>query len=276
MSFLPRFFGKKTVATVHGLDWEREKWGSKAKAYLKFGERAAVKYPQATIAVSKYLKSYLEEKYHKHVNYIPSAVLDPVAIAPNEIKQWGLEGGDYYLFLARLVPEKGAHFLLEAFKRLKTDKKLVIAGGSSHSDDYMQSLRDMAGERVIFTDYVYGDTVRELYTNAYAYVHPSTVEGMPITLLEAVAFGKCVIASDIPACVEVVTDCGLMFESRNVDDLIRALQQVEDDPAMATRLGELARARGVEEYSYDSIAVKTLQLYQSLLDERIGIECNQE
>ena len=267
MSFLPRFFGKKTVVTVHGLDWEREKWGRGAKTYLKFGERAAVMFPHATIAVSKYLKGFLEEKYNRPVNYIPSAVLDPVELPPNEIKSFGLQGGDYYLFVARLVPEKGAHYPLDAFKNLRTDKKLVIAGGSSHSDDYVKSIEEMAGDRVIFTGYVYGDTLRELYTNAYCYVHPSTMEGMPITLLEAIAFGKCVVASDIPPCLEAIKDAGIVFENKNVEDLTRALREAENDPTMAAELGRKARAMGVEEYSYDSIAAKTVELYSSLMEK---------
>lgn len=268
MAFLPRVFGKKTVVTVHGLDWEREKWGNKAKSFLKFGERAAVLFPHATIAVSKFLKGYLEKKYSRYVNYIPSAVLDPVELPPDTIQQYGLDGGDYYLFVARLVPEKGCHFLLEAFKNLKTNKKLVIAGGSSHSDDYVKSLEKTAGDRVVFTGYIYGEALQELYTNAYCYVHPSTMEGMPITLLEAIAYGKCVVASDIPPCIEVVGDAGIIFESKNIEELTRAMQKVEDDPALAAELGRQAKALGVEEYSYDSIAAKTVALYEALLDGR--------
>lgn len=271
MSIIPRLFRKKTVATVHGLDWQREKWGRRARTYLKFGEYAAVNFPHATIAVSKFLRDYLQEKYHRPVNYIPSAVLDPVFIKPDAIRKYGLEGGDYILFVARLVPEKGCHYLIEAFNRLKTDKKLVIAGGSSHSDDYVKELQDAAGDRVIFTGYVYGDELHELYSNAYCYVQPSTIEGMPITLLEAVAYGKCVIASDIPPNIEVIKDTGLIFESKNVDELEQALQKVIDNPDLALDLGRRAQAMGVAEYSYDSIAAKTIKLYTAVISGQYGL-----
>jgi glycosyltransferase involved in cell wall biosynthesis len=271
MSILPRLVGKKTVATVHGLDWQREKWGRRARYYLKFGERAAVWFPHSTIAVSRFLKEYLETKYHRPVNYIPSATSEPVILPPNEIRAYGLQGGDYLLFVARLVPEKGCHFLIEAFKGVKTDKKLVIAGGSSHSDEYVKKLQEASDDRVIFTGYVYGDVLHELYSNAYCYVHPSTIEGLPITLLEAIAYGRCVVSSDIPACLEVVKENGIIFQSKNVEDLRRALQQAIDDQKLVEDLGERAHEMGVAEYSYDSIAAKTVKLYAAVAAGKRGL-----
>lgn len=271
MSILPRLVGKRTVATVHGLDWQREKWGRRARTYLKFGERAAVRFPHSTITVSRFLKDYLEKKYNRPVNYIPSAVSDPVFLPPSAIRSYGLEGDDYILFVARLVPEKGCHFLIEAFNRINTNKKLVIAGGSSHSDEYVQKLKDMADDRVIFTGYVYGDELHELYTNAYCYVHPSTIEGLPITLLEAIAYGKCVIASDILPNLEVVKDNALVFSSKNVDELEKALRTAINDSSLVIDLGRQAQVMGVAEYSYDSIAAKTEKLYRAVAAGKTGL-----
>ncbi len=263
---VPRIVGKRTVATVHGLDWEREKWGAFAKQFLKFGERAAVRHPNATIVVSKFLRKYLIDKHRRDVAYIPNAVTDPVFRQPDKITtSYGLKGGDYILFVARLVPEKGCHFLLEAFKDVKTDKKLVIAGGSSHSDDYVKSLESMAGDNVIFTGYVYGEELQELYSNAYCYVLPSTIEGLPFTLLEAMSYGRCSIVSDIPPNIEVVRDNGIVFATKNVNDLKRALQQAIDDPNMVEDLGQRSQAIRDEEYSYDSIVEKTLKLYDTIV-----------
>lgn len=265
MAALPRFFGKKTVATVHGLDWQREKWGRRARTYLKFGERAAVWFPQATIVVSKDLKEYLEHKYHRQVHYIPNAASDPVFLKPNVIKQYGVEGGDYILFLARLVPEKGCHFLIEAFNRLKLGKKLVIAGGSSHSDEYVKKLQAMAGDDVIFTGYVHGEELQELYSNAYCCVLPSTIEGLPIGILEALAYGKCMIASDIAPNVEVAKDNGIYFHSKDVDDLERALRYAIGNPDLVADLGRKSKDMSIAEFSFDSIAEKTLRLYEAIL-----------
>ncbi len=268
LAMLSRMAGENTVVTVHGLDWQREKWGKPAKLFLKFGERAAVMFPYSTIAVSKFLKAHLEEKYERPVTYIPSATTDPIVMPPNKIKELGLQGGDYILFLARLVPEKGAHFLISAYKTLNTDKKLVIAGGSSHSDEYVAELQKSASDKIIFTGNVYDDMKHELYSNAYCYVQPSTIEGLPITLIEAVAYGNCIVASDIPACVEVVEDDGVLFESTNILSLASALQKVLDDPALAKELGARAKARGVAEYNYDRVTERTLALYKDVVGIR--------
>lgn len=265
LAALARLAGKNSVVTVHGLDWQREKWGRKARLFLKFGEWASVLFPYRTITVSKFLKGYLEEKYRRPVTYIPSAVTDPVIRKPDKIREYGIGERDYILFVARLVPEKGCHYLLDAYERLKPDMKLVIAGGSSHSDDYVAELQKHASDKVIFTGYVYGEALQELYSNAYCYVHPSTIEGLPVTLLEAVAYGNCVIASDIPANTEVVEDTGVIFESMDVDDLCEGLKMVLANPAMARELGERAKVHGVAEYNYDSVTDKTERLYRDML-----------
>lgn len=267
MSVLSRLAGKNTVVTVHGLDWQREKWGRPAKMYLKLGERASVWFPYRTITVSRFLKRYLEDKYQRPVTYIPSAVTDPVLRPPNLIKQFGIGEKDYILFVARLVPEKGCHFLLEAYERLNPDMKLVIAGGSSHSDEYVAELQTHASDKIIFTGYVYGEMLQELYTNAYCYVHPSTIEGLPVTLLEALAYGNCIVASDIPANTEAVQEAGILFPSQNVVGLIDALKTVIEDPDLADELRDKARTRGVKEYNYDSVTERTIKLYNTMLGE---------
>lgn len=265
LSILGRITGQKTVVTVHGLDWQREKWGTNAKLFLQYGEKASVIFPNHTIAVSKYLKTYLEDKYHKPVSYIPNAVLPPVVRLPNLIKEYGLGSRDYMLFVARLVPEKGCHFLIEAYERLKPGMKLVIAGGSSHSDEYVQELEKHASENIIFTGYVHGARLQELYSNAYCYVHPSTIEGLPFTLLEAVSYGNCVVASDIPPNAEVVEDTGILFKTQSVDALCDALEKVIADPALARELAVKAETHGLAEYNYDSVTQKTEEAYRSIL-----------
>jgi glycosyltransferase involved in cell wall biosynthesis len=126
-------------------------------------------------------------------------------------------------------------------------------------------LQKHASDKIIFTGYVYGEELQELYSNAYCYVHPSTIEGLPVTLLEGVAYGNCVIASDIPANTEVVEDNGVIFESMNVDDLCEALKMVIANPALARELGERAMAHGVAEYNYDKVTAKTEALYRRVL-----------
>lgn len=261
----PRIFGKRCVSTIHGVEWERDKWGAGARTVLRVAEWAAVKFPNATISVSKCLKEYLEQRYHTRVRYIPSAVNDPVFRPPNKIREFGLEGQDYILFVARLVPEKGLHFLIDAYNRLDTKLKLVIAGESHHSDEYVDELKRKANPNVIWLGYQYGEALQELYTNCYCYVQPSTIEGLSVTLLEAVVYGNCIITSDIPPNLEVVQDNALVFQTKNIDDLQRALEQAIGDPDLARSLGQSAREMGAAEYNYDSIAAKTIQLYEWVL-----------
>ena len=268
-SVIPRVFGKNIVVTIHGLDWQREKWGRGAKAFLKLGERTAVLVPRATISVSRSLRDHLQQKYGRQVDYIPSGVTDPVFRQPELIKkEYGLEGHDYILFVARLVPEKGCHFLLDAYAKLKPGMRLMVVGGSSHTDEYVEQLRAKATDGVTFTGYLYGDILQELYSNAYCYIHPSTLEGLPITLMEAASYGNCIITSDIPPNLEVVTEIGLTFPSGDADGLMEQLRKTLEQPDLAAELRRKARDRGVSEYSYDRVAEQTEAVYQRVLDTK--------
>lgn len=181
----------RCIAIIHGIDWQREKWkngfGSK---YIKFGEKVAVKYADEIIVLSKGVQDYFQKTYGRKTVFIPNGVNRPEVYAPEQIKEkYGLEKEDYILYLGRLVPEKGVHYLIEAFKSIQTDKKLVIAGGASDTDEYMERLKKLAAgdKRIIFTGFVQGRILEELYSNAYVYVLPSDLEGMPLSLLEAMS-----------------------------------------------------------------------------------------
>lgn len=211
MIWIPHLFHIKTVATIHGLDWQRSKWGGFATRFLLFGEKMAAKYADELIVLSANMQKYFKDTYQRDTVLIPNGVMRPQKKPDNHIREkWGLTKGEYILFLARLVPEKGVHYLLDAYKEIQTDKKLVIAGGSSHTDDYVNEVREKAAQdpRVILTGFVQGELLEELYSNAYVYVLPSDVEGMPISLLEAMSYGNCCLVSDIAENLEVVTDVG--------------------------------------------------------------------
>ena len=166
--------------------------------------------------------------------------------------------------MGRLVPEKGIHYLVEAFRQLRTDKKLVIAGGSSDTDEYAQKLRQMAAgdDRIVFTGFVQGRLLEELYSNAYVYVLPSDVEGMPLSLLEAMSYGNCCLVSDIPECAEVVQEQGVTFPKGDVDGLRQRLQTLCDDPGRVAAKKSGAADYICGKYDWDEVAKKTLELYQ--------------
>ena len=170
MLWLPKLFGKRCIATVHGLDHQRAKWGKLASTYIMLGEKCAVKFADEIIVLSKGVQDYFKETYGRETKFIPNGVNRPVIRKPELIKEkYGLEKDDYILFLGRLVPEKGIAYLIEAFKKVNTDKKLVIAGGSSDTDEFASQLKEMAkdDDRIIFTGFVQGQLLDELYSNAY-------------------------------------------------------------------------------------------------------------
>ena len=262
---LARCAGIRTVATIHGLDWQRAKWGKLASAYIKMGERAAATKADELIVLSEANKAYFKEAYGREATYIPNGVDVQAVRAADSIKaKWGLEEGSYLLYLGRLVPEKRPELLIEAFKKLETDKQLVIAGGSSDTSEFERSLHTLAegDSRILFTGFVSGEPLEELYSNAYAYVLPSDVEGMPMSLLEAMAHGRCCVTSDVPECADVLGGAGLTFEKGDAADLGRVLGGVLADPAKAARLGEAARGRVNSIYDWDSVVERTLSLYE--------------
>lgn len=204
---------EKVIVTVHGLDWARTKWGRFASWYIRTGEKCAVKYANQIIVLSTAVQDYFRKTYNRETVFIPNGVVRPEMRKADIIeKNWGLEKDQYVLFLGRLVPEKGIHYLLEAWKNVSTTMKLVIAGGSSDTSEYMNKLQKMADGNVIFTGFQQGQVLEELYSNAYLYVLPSDLEGMPLSLLEAMSFGNCCLVSSIDECEQVVEDHGVVLK----------------------------------------------------------------
>ena len=269
LCWLPKLFGKKIIVTVHGLDHQRQKWGKLASAYILQGEKAAVRHADSIIVLSSGVQKYFLEKYGRKTLLIPNGI-EQAQLRPTDAitKRFGLTGGEYILFLGRLVPEKGIHYLIDAYKALKTDKKLVIVGGTSDTDAYVQQLYAMAGgdPNIIFTGFQQGEVQAELYSNAYLYVLPSDLEGMPLTLLEAMNYGRCCVTSDIGECVDVTKDSGLSFPKGNVQALRDVLQELCDHPEKVEQYGQKARQLVSSKYTWEDIAQKTQALYRSILD----------
>ena len=264
MLCIPKIFGIHTVATIHGLDWQRSKWGNFASKVLKSGERMAAKHADEVIVLSQNMQVYFREVYQRETHFIPNGINCPEIRANSLIKEtYGLEKDGYLLFLARIVPEKGLHYLIEAFGQVKTSKKLVIAGGSSHSHEYMDKIRSMAAQdnRIIITDFVHGQCLEELYSNAYLFVLPSDVEGMALGLLEAMSFGNCCVVSDIEENKEVVEEHAVTFQKGNVQDLKEKLQQLIDSPEEVLKYKKTSQEFICEKYNWDSVVNETLTLY---------------
>ena len=265
MLWFPRLFGKRCIATIHGIDWQRAKWNGFATKYIRFGERIAAKCADEIIVLSRHVQDYFYETYNRKTVFIPNGVNKPEKKEADLIKyRWGLEKDSYILFLGRLVPEKGITYLLKAFRGGHADKKLVISGGSSDSEDFEKELRKLAedDEKIIFTGFTEGQELEELYSNAYIYVLPSDLEGMPLSLLEAMSYGNCCLTSDIPECTEVVEDKAVIFKKGDIEDLRAKLQYLSDNPDIVQSYKETASGFICNKYNWEDIVDKTLELYK--------------
>ena len=269
---LARILGfRRSVLTFHALDYERAKWGRVAKAILRASEHVAVRYATEVIAVSESGTRYLEQRYHRSIHYVPNGPGRLTKRPPGRmLERLGLKGGDYVLFVGRLIPEKCPDDLLAAVTRLP-DLKVVFAGDSSHTDQYTQGLMTAAGDRALFPGYVYGRDLEELYSSALAFVLPSEVEGLSISLLEAMSFGLPVVVSDIPGNVEALGDppAGLVYPLRDRDALAAALSRLAARAELRLELGEKAIARVRETYDWETIADQTLAVYRRAIGEVI-------
>ena len=270
--WIPKLFGRRCVATVHGLDWKREKWknGWGAK-YIKLGERIMVRCADEIIVLSEGVQRYYQETYGRETVNIPNGVLRADNVPADRIvEKFGLEKDGYFLLLSRLVEEKGVHFLIDAYQQMKTDKKLVIAGDVSDTVDYVRQIKQMAegNPNILFTGFVSGRMLEELYSNAYAYVLPSTVEGMPLSLLEALSYGNAVICSDIPENTDVIGDCGVSFRCADVDDLRSKLQFFIDQPRVVYDLKARAADYICSKYRWEDVTAQTREVYRRAIGKR--------
>ena len=264
--WIPKLFGKKCVATVHGLDWQREKWGKGfASKYIKFGEKVLAKYADEVIVLSKAAYDYFKETYGRETTIIYNGISRPQKKDAEIItEKYGLEKDGYISVVSRLTAEKGIHYLIDAYNKITTDKKLVIAGDTSDTDDYVRMLKEMAqgNPNIIFTGFVSGDTLTEIYSNAYINVLPSDLEGMSLCLLESLAYKNALLCSDIPENTAVAEDKAIYFKKGNIEDLAEKLKALCDDRELVEKLRDGVDEFILNKYSWQDVAEATIRLYE--------------
>ncbi len=267
--WIPKMFGKKCVATVHGLDWQREKWGKGfASKYIKFGEKVLAKHADEVIVLSQSAYDYFKETYNRETVIINNGINRPEnKDAQLIVEKYGLRKDEYISVVSRLTQEKGIHYLIDAYSKIKTDKKLVIAGDTSDTDDYVKLLKEKAADNpnIIFTGFISGDILKEIYSNSYINVLPSDLEGMSLCLLESLAYKNVLVCSDIPENTFVAEDKAVYFKKGDVDDLADKLQTLCDDSSLVERLRDGVDEYILNKYSWQDVADATCNLYYSLL-----------
>lgn len=265
MIFIPHIFKIKTIATIHGLDWQRSKWGGFASKYIKFGEKMAAKYADEIIVLSKNVQNYFKKTYNRKTNFIPNGVNKSTIKKVNIIKKkYNLEKNKYILFLARIVPEKGLQYLIEAFKELDTNIKLVIAGSSSDTNKFYNEIKRKVEEddRIIMTGFIDGELLEELYSNCLLYCLPSDIEGMPISLLEAMSYGCNCLVSDIKENTQIIGKYGHSFKKGNIADLKEKLNYIINTETNTNK--KKIKNYIKNNYNWDKITKDIEKLYKKL------------
>jgi glycosyltransferase involved in cell wall biosynthesis len=270
-SWIPRLAPSiPVVVTCHGLDWQRDKWGKLASSLIRAGEYAAVRYAHEILVVSEALKTYFKTEYSRDALYVPNA---PAGYANSDpdlpyVRSLGLAPGKYLVFLGRLVPEKCPDLLIKAFQKLRpTDWKLALVGGASDTISFASELFRMKGdnEDIIFTGRLQGSELAEVIRGSGLFVLPSSLEGMPLALLEAMQEGIPVITSDIPPLKSLVgSDRGMLFSEGNLTSLVQTLQWAIQHPEAMAVMAKKATTYVVQHHTWDAITEAHLGLYESL------------
>ncbi len=266
----------RVTVTIQGRDDRRAKWGRGAQVVLSTAAWMAANVPHGGIAVSRQLQREFREEFGKDVSYIPNGVslpVEPPAPEDDPLKKFGLEPGSYLLNVGRLVPEKAIDQLLAAYPKVPGHVKLVIVGGSSHTDEYVERLNRLAAndDRIVLTGPVYGAGTDRLFRNAMGYVMPSLLEGLPLALLEAISYGLPLVVSDIEPHLEVVGASGpgkRVFTAGDLDGLAAQMTELVTHPATERRAAAAVQTRVLHEYSWDRITDRTEALYRELLTPR--------
>ena len=268
--WIPKLFGKKCIATVHGLDWQREKWGKGfASRYIKFGEKILAKYADEVIVLSKSAYDYFKENYNRETTIIHNGISRPEKKDAELItEKYGLKKDEYISVVSRLTAEKGIHYLIDAYNQIETDKKLVIAGDTSDTDDYVGMLKEKAAgnANIIFTGFISGDILNEIYSNSYINVLPSDLEGMSLSLLESLAYKNALLCSDIPENTSVAEDKVIYFRKGNVDDLALKLKELCDESGLVEKMREGVDEFILNKYSWQDVAESTCKLYKKAFE----------
>lgn len=261
-----KMLGMRVVFTHHGPDYDRDKWGKAAKTILKLGERMGCIFADDVIVISDVIRNLIKEKYGRtrNVHLIYNGVSQPeICDYPEYFSELGIEKGKYILGMCRFVPEKNLHHLVEAFAKIRkenpsSDIRLVLAGDTDFEDDYSRRLKAMARENgVVLTGFIKGRRLHSLLTHCLCYCLPSSHEGLPIALLEAMSYGVKVIVSDIPANKEVGLPDSDYFPVGNVEALAEKLREV-----MAQSVKHVSY--DMHKYDWEKIADQVVEIYNKI------------
>ena len=279
VTWIPRLVGTKTLLNVDGLDWKREKWPEMAKKYIQFAEYLATKLPNVYLTDSQVVQGYYKDRFNDEPPYVPYGS-DVEILPPGEtLAKFELEPQKYVLFVGRLVPENCAHHLVSAFRKLDTSLKCVIVGDAAYAEEYKAELHALAegDPRIVFTGYVFGKGYLELGSNAYLFAETSGVGGTHPALVEAMAFGNCVITYDTPENLETIGKAGFAYNGKvGAESLQEVLKRLIEDPDLVQEYRKLAQQRANNTYTWEAVTDEYERLFFQALDEPLPIRLQLE
>ena len=264
LTFLARVLGRSALLSLDGLEWERNSYPWVFRAYLRSFAELAMAFPKASTVDSRRSERWYLKRTGRRPKYISYGVSVSDFVDHKILARYGLKPKQYVLFVGRLVNEKGAHTVLEAFSKVKTDLRLVVVGGSKNPGTYVENLKNIADDRSLFLGFVHGKDYETLRNAALIYVHPSLFDGTSISLLSALAAGKGIVSSDIDDNVDVARDAAVYFRTGDPRDLANRLQELIDNPSKIAMLENKARARARDAFDWGSITNEYERLYNKL------------
>ncbi|NOU35164.1 MAG: DUF1972 domain-containing protein [Kiritimatiellaceae bacterium] len=302
--WIPRLAGAKTLINVDGEDWARGKWSGFAKTYQKWCEGVACKAANAVIADAKGILTRYRELYNhetifvpyganirKNLRFIPDFAQksedrgqkfeersdrpNAQSLMPNALKKYNLRPEEYIFYVGRFVPENAIDLLIRAFRRLKTEKKLVVVGDAPYADGFKKSLYELAAgdERIIFTGYAFGDDYAQLSANAYFYVQPAGIDGTRPALLDQMGFGNCVLVRNSIVNMEVIGDCGCFFDKERLEDsLVEVMQELVENGDKVQGYRERVTSRIESYYNWEWVTAFYEDLFLRLKEGRPAIQ----
>lgn len=264
LCFIPRLFGKKVVINVDGIERKRAKWNIFGKLWYRLGEYCSTIFANVVVSDAIVIKKYYLETYKKDSVFIPYGAYTEKVETKEFLNQFGLNPNEYILYVSRLEPENNAHLVIKAFEKVKTNKKLVIVGDAPYSSDYIKILKSTRDPRIIFTGYVFGQGYKEFQSNAFCYIHATSVGGTHPALIEGMGYGNCVIVNGTPENIEVVGDAAIIFDENSEEALYKKLDYVINGNCPIDEYKKKAHEKIKENYSWNSIAEKYESLFLSL------------
>jgi len=264
-----RLFGKKVFISQDGVDWKRDKWPWYGKLYLRISTYISAYFPTDIIFDNVIARRFFEERFRKKFSFIPfGSEVAPVTPGEEVFKRFGLEKDGYYLFVGRFIQDKGLHYLIPAFEKSGSKRKLVMIGGSPNPSSYENELYAMASDKVVFTGFLYGDDVTRLMNNCYCYIQPSDVEGLSPVILSVMGLGVPLIVSDIEENIYAVQDTATTFKKADPDSLAEKISYAEQHHGHMKELAAKARERALTTFNWDNVAAQHEEIFSGIKQVR--------